>query len=776
MEFDRSVLPVHRTTALPTMTMDIRDADTMPFPPLVVPPKGAPNVLVILLDDMGFGASTAFGGPCHMPAAERLAAGGLTFTRFHTTAMCSPTRASLMTGRNHHSVGMGILTDLTTGWPGYTSIRPDATAPIAEILRLNGYNTAAFGKWHQTPTWEIGPTGPFDRWPTGDGFERFYGFMGGETDEWNPTLFDGINPVELPENPDYHLSVDLADRVISYVRSQSGLAPDKPWFTFLSFGATHAPHHAPKDYIERYQGAFDDGWDAQREKTFARQKELGIVPEDCDLTARPEEIPAWDSLDDDHHRLHARMMEVYAAFATHCDDQVGRVIDELDRLGQLDNTLILYVLGDNGASAEAGPDGTLNEFAQYNMVPEQVSDMVTHLDEIGSPLHFNHYPVGWAHAMNTPYQWTKQIASHWGGTRNGMIAHWPAGFDAKGEMRHQFTHCADVGPTILEAAGVPQPNSVNGVDQLAFPTPSFGYAFTDGDAQDRHTTQYFELFGNRAIYHDGWSACTIHSIPWELTGELPPFEEDDWELYAPGDYTQAHNVASEHPEQLRKLQELFLIEASKFNVFPLDDRKSVRLDPALVGRPYPMQGRTQMTLYPGARHLGEASVLNVKNRSHVIRAAITIPEGDPAQGAIIAQGGRFGGWSLYLKDSVPTYAYNWVDHELYVVQGDDALAPGDHTLTVVFRYDGGGVGKGAEAALFVDDTQVASGRIENTVGYMFATTEAMDVGADTAAPVVDDYGTTRGECTATIHHVTIDVDPEQDFDADGMVRVYLQRQ
>lgn len=772
---DRRVLPNQPERAPRATPMDFRDAADAPFPEQVSAPPGAPNVLLILIDDMGFGAPSSFGGPCEMPTSERLAADGLMFTRFHTTALCSPTRAALLTGRNHHSVGMGTLTDLSTGQPGYSSVRPDSAATLAEVLRRNGYSTAAFGKWHQTPTWEIGATGPFDRWATGEGFERFYGFMGGESDQWNPTVFDGVTPVELPEDPSYHLSADLADRTISFIRQQSGIAPDRPWFAYLAFGATHAPHHAPKEYIERYAGRFDDGWDAQREATFARQREMGIVPDGSTLTARPEDIPGWDDLGADHHRLHARMMEAYAAAATHTDDQVGRVVDELERLGELDDTLIIYILGDNGASGEAGADGTLNEFAQYNSVPETIAGMLERYDEIGGPTVFNHYTVGWAHAMDTPYQWTKQIASHWGGTRNGMVIHWPNGFAARGEQRHQFTHVTSVAPTIFEAAGIPEPASVDGVAQMPYPNPSFAYAFDDGDAPDRHTTQYFEILGNRGIYHEGWSACTLHSVPWDLTGALPRFDTDTWELYGPGDHTQAHDIAAENPERLQRLQELFLIEAAKYDVFPLDDRKTAKLEPHTVGRPDPMAGRTRMVLYPGSMHLGEGSVLNVKNRSHTVTAEVVVGD-EPAEGAIIAQGGRFGGWTLYFDEGRIAYGYNWVDHERYVVRSDAALAPGAHTVRFEFDYDGGGVGKGGTGRLYVDGTHVGEGRIDNTCGYLFGTSEAMDVGCDTGAPVIDGYRTPRGECTAEIGSVTIDVSPDQHSDPEGMAHAALQRQ
>jgi len=775
MQVNRTTLPIQVPTPRRATPMDVRDAGMGTFPERPGAPEGAPNVLIVLLDDMGFGASSAFGGPCEMPVAERLASEGLRYTRFHTTAMCSPTRAALLTGRNHHQVGMGAITELATPYPGYTSMRPASAAPLAEVLKLNGYNTAAFGKWHQTPVWETSASGPYDRWPTGEGFERFYGFLGSETDQYHSSVFEGVTPVEIPDDPEYHFSVDITDRAIAYVREQTAMTPDKPWFVYLSFGATHAPHHVPAAYAESYRGKFDDWWDAQRERTLARQREIGIVPPDCELSARPDAIPAWDDLSEAHHRLHARMMENYAGFATHTDEQVGRLVDALGQIGALENTLIFYILGDNGASAEAGPDGTLNEFAQYNIVPETVEQMTARIEEIGGETLFNHYPVGWAHCLNTPYQWTKQSASHWGGTRNGMVMHWPTGFGTPGENRTQFTHCASVAPTVLDAAGIPEPTSVNGVAQIPYPTPSFRPTFDSAEAEDRHRTQYFEMLGNRAIYHEGWSAATMHSIPWTLAGEHPRFDQDVWELYAPEDHSQAHDLAAEQPERLARLKELFMIEAARFDVFPLDDRKAERLNPAASGRPDLMSGRTSLTIYPGAMHLGESTVPDVKNRSHSVTAEVTI-DATPANGAVVAQGGRFGGWTLYLNDGVPGYCHNWVDHERYYVRATERLAPGDHTLRYEFDYDGGGPGKGGSGRLYVDGMLVGEGRIDNTCGYMFATTDSLDVGRDTGAQVIDHYGSVGGVFTATVRSVTLEVAADVHEDAAGKSQALLARQ
>lgn len=573
------------------------------------------------------------------------------------------------------------------------------------------------------------------------------------------------------------MSEDLATRAISYIREQKAMTPDKPFFTYLSFGATHAPHHAPHEYVERYAGAFDHGWDRQRELTIERQRAMGIVPDDAELTQRNEGIPAWDGLDDDRHRLFARMMEGYAGFATHTDEQVGRVVDALEDLGELDNTLIFYILGDNGASGEGGPDGSLNEYAAYNLVEETVQEMLTHIDEIGSDRLFNHYTVGWAHAMNTPYQWTKQIASHWGGTRTGMIVHWPGGIEAKGEIRDQFTHVIDVAPTVLRAAGIPEPTSVNGVAQKPIEGVEFAYAFDDAEAAETHTTQYFEIMGNRGIYHEGWSACTIHEVPWQLGTQGHPFPDDEWELYGPDDATQRHDLAAEEPDKLARLKELFLIEGAKYQVFPLDDRKALRFDADLVGRPNLMQGRSTLTLYPGMMHLGENTVPDVKNRSHAVTARITTVA-DAASGVIMVQGGRFGGWSLYLHQGVPTYVHNWVGLESYVVRGDAPLAAGDHEVRFDFDFDGGQAGAGGTGRITVGGSVVGEGRIDKTCGYLYALTDAADIGVDTGSMIVDDFGADdpHGHFEGTIHHVVLDIAPDAHPDPSGYVTAALRRQ
>jgi arylsulfatase A-like enzyme len=675
----RDVLPIPDRPHPGLITYDAKDPDTS-FPPIepLRPPEGAPNVLIILLDDVGFGASSTFGGPCSTPHAERLAANGLKYNRFHTTALCAPTRQALLTGRNHHSVGMGTITELATSAPGYNSIRPNTAAPLAETLKLNGYSTAQFGKCHEVPVWQGSPMGPFDAWPTGGGgFEHFYGFIGGETNQYAPGIYDGTTPVEPDRTPEegYHFTEDMTDRAIDWVRQQKALMPDKPFLMYYAPGATHAPHHVPEEWSAKYKGKFDGGWDELREEIFARQKEQGVVPKDADLTVRPEEIPAWDDMPEELKPVLARQMEVYAGFLEHTDHHIGRLVETLEELEVLGDTLVYYIVGDNGASAEGTVNGTFNETLIFNNAAalETAEFMASRIDDFGTPAAYNHYAVGWAHAMDTPYQWTKQVASHWGGTRNGTIVHWPERIKAKGEVRAQFHHVIDVAPTVLEAAGLPQPTFVNGVQQMPIHGTSMVYSFDDGGADERRETQYFEMFVNRGIYHKGWSAVTRHSTPWVM-GELPPYDDDVWELYGPDDWTQARDLAPEQPEKLAELQRLFLIEAVRYGVLPLDDRRVERFVPALAGRPELIQGNSQM-LFSGMGRLSENSVIVTKNRSHSVTAQVDVPE-DGARGVIIAQGGSFAGWSLYVKEGRPIYCYNLLGLKLFKVEAPSRSRPG----------------------------------------------------------------------------------------------------
>jgi arylsulfatase A-like enzyme len=774
---DRHHLPINGWVGPTDTPVDARDA-VRPDPAAPLrPPAGAPNILIVLIDDMGFGASSAFGGPCEMPHAERLAAQGARFNRFHTTALCSPTRQAMLTGRNHHTVNMGAIAELATAVPGYTGVRPDSCATIAQVLKMNGYSTGAFGKMHQTPPWETSPSGPFDRWPVGDGFEKFYGFIGGDTHQFTPALVEGFTPIDPPATAEegYHLSEDIVDQAISWIGNLNALTPDKPWFTYLSFGATHAPHHSPQEYRDRYRGRFEHGYDRQRELTFARQKELGVIPNDAELTESTSRIPAWTELTDDDRMVGTRLFEAYAAMATHTDDQVGRLVDALEGMGVLDDTLVIYILGDNGSSAEAGPYGTSNEMAYQNNVLMTTDDIKDHLDEIGGPKSFNHMPAGWAHAMCTPYQWSKIVASHWGGTRTGMIARYPDRIPA-GAIRSQFTHVIDVVPTILELTGLPFPRQVNGIDQKPLEGHSFVYAFEDATAAETHRTQYFEIGGNRGIYHDGWSAVTLHSLPWpDPDYQTPALAADTWELYGPDDWTQAHDLAADNPTKLRDLQDRFLIEATKYNVLPLDDRQRERFDPSIAGRPDLTAGRTSMTFRPGMTRLNENTVLNVKNRTFTVTAALTLGD-EPTEGAVVAQGGGFGGWCLYFLNGVPSYAHNFVGLQIYTVRADSALGSGDHTIEMRFDYDGGGAGKGGTVTLLADGAPIGSGRVEKTVPALFSFDDAFDVGMDNLEPVVPDYATEKGRFSGTIHQVVIDIDPQAHHDPDLVLQARYRRQ
>ena len=678
----RTMLPIPDRPAPGLTTYDAKDPDTS-FPAIepLLPPSGAPNVLVILLDDVGFGASSAFGGPCRTPTAERLASGGLRYNRFHTTALCAPTRQALLTGRNHHSVGMGSITETATSAPGQSSLRPNTMAPLATTLKMNGYSTAQFGKCHEVPVWQTSPMGPFDAWPSGGGgFETFYGFIGGENNQYEPALYDGTTPVEPPATAEegYHLTEDLADRAVSWVRQQKALMPDRPFFVYFAPGATHAPHHVPKEWVDTYAGKFDDGWDVQRERTFARQKEIGVIPADTELTRRHDEITAWDEMPDDLKPVLARQMEVYAGFLEHTDHHVGRLVDAIEDLGILDDTIIYYIIGDNGASAEGTMNGAFNEMANFNGMAalETPEFMISKMDEFGGPDSYNHYSVGWAWAMNAPLQWTKQVASHWGGTRNGTIVHWPGGIEEAGGLRSQFTHVIDVAPTVLEAAGLPEPTTVNGVTQSPIEGTSMLYTFNEADSPERHDLQYFEMFGNRGIYHRGWSAVTKHKTPWVMVGgDLPAFDDDVWELYdGNGDFSQARNLAAEHPDTLAKLQRLWLIEATKYNVIPLDDRGAERLNPDLAGRPTLIHGNSQL-FFAGMGRLSESSVVSIKNKSFSVTAEIDVPE-TSANGVLIAQGGRFGGWAVYIKDGRLKFVYNVLGIHEFATEADTASRKG----------------------------------------------------------------------------------------------------
>jgi arylsulfatase A-like enzyme len=734
---DRTVLPIPEPQYPHSTVFDVRNATPPPRFEVKAPAK-APNVLIVLIDDMGFGQSSAFGGPIHMPTVERLAAGGLRYNEFHTTALCSPTRSALLTGRNHHMNNFGSIAETATAFPGQTGQRPNSVAPLAEMLRLNGYSTAAFGKSHETAAWEVSPSGPTDRWPTRSGFDKFYGFIGGETNQWAPLLYDGMIQVEPSHDPNYHFMTDMTNQAIDWIGYQKSLTPDRPFFVYFAPGATHAPHHVSKEWIAKYKGKFDQGWDRVREETLARQIKLGVVPAGTTLAPKPAAIKDWAALTPDERKLFAREMEVFAAFGEYTDTEIGRLIQAIEATGELDNTLIFYIVGDNGASAEGGMLGLFNEMTYFNGVNETVADILKHYDELGGPTTYPHYAAGWAVAGDAPFTWTKQVASSYGGTRNGMVIHWPKGITAKGEVRSQWHHVIDIAPTILEAAGLPEPKSVNGTPQTPIEGVSLAYTFADAKAPSRHTTQYFEIFGNRAIYQDGWLAGAVHRAAWEFKPRTT-LENDVWELYdTRTDFSLANDLAATNPDKLKELQDLFLKEAVKYSVLPIDDRTLERLNPALVGRPDLMAGRTSLTVYQGMTGMSENVFINVKNRSHTVTAEVEIPK-NGANGVLLAQAGRFGGWSLYLKGGKPTYTYNWLGLQRYTVAAPQALPAGKATVRFEFAYDGGGIGKGGTGTLFVNGKKVATGRIDHTQCCAFSADEGADVGADEGTPVTEAY-------------------------------------
>ena len=754
---DRTVLPIAEPHRPVSRELNARNAKAPPrFE--VKAPAGAPNVVIVLIDDLGFGATSAFGGPIGTPSLDQLARGGLRYTNFHTTALCSPTRAALKSGRNHHTVNMGFITEMATGFPGATGQIPNSTAPLAETLRLNGYSTAAFGKWHETPSWEASIAGPLDRWPTHQGFDKFYGFLGGETNQWAPYLYDGVTQVELPDDPNYHFMTDMTDKAVSWIKYQKALTPGKPSFVYFAPGATHAPHHVPKEWIARWHGKFDQGWDKIREETLARQIAMGVVPKGTQLAPKPPALKDWQALSADEKRLFTRQAEVFAAFVEYTDHEVGRMLAAFDDVGEGDNTLVFYIVGDNGTSGEGGQHGMFNEYTYFNGVQEKVEDMLKRIDQWGGPETYPHMAAGWAVALNSPFGWMKQVPSDFGGTRNGMVVSWPQGIKAKNGIRTQFSHVIDVAPTVLQAATLPEPKVVNGTPQVPIEGTSLVYSFDDAAAKERHTTQYFEIAGNRAIYHDGWYARTIHRAPWEPKPRRPLEDNSAWELFnARSDFSLANNLAAQNPQKLAELQEVFLKEAAKHHVLPMDDRVFERLDAAAVGRPDLMAGRNSMTLAEGMTGMMEAVFVNVKNRSKTVTAEVDVPA-TGGNGTILAQGGRFGGWSLYVKDGVPAYDYNFLGLQHTSIVSNKALAPGKATIRFDFASDGGGPGKGGLGTLFVNGEQVAQGRIEHTQAGLFSADETADVGIDLGTPVVESIGAeAKSRFDGRIPKVTIEV-------------------
>lgn len=756
-EVDRSVLPIAPPPTATFNTLDVRDADK---PPLfqVTAPEGAPNVLIVLVDDLGFAGTSAFGGPVSTPEFDALAAEGLRFVNFHTTAVCSPTRVSLKSGRNHHRANMGGVTESATAFPGNTGMIPNSVAPLAEILRLNGWSTAAFGKWHETAAWEVSVAGPHDRWPLRQGFDKFYGFLGGETNQWAPFIYDGVHPVELPTDPEYHFLEDMTDQAVSWIRYQKALTPDRPFFVYYAPGAVHAPHHVPQDWSARWKGKFDQGWDVMREEIFARQIEAGIVPEGTKLPAKPDAIPDWDSLSQQEKDLFTRQAEVFAGFIEMTDFEIGRLMDAVESTGELDNTLVFFIYGDNGTSAEGGRNGMYNEMTYFNGVEQGLDDLMEYMDVWGGPETYPHMASGWAVTFDTPYKWVKQVASDFGGTKVGMAVRWPEGFAAKGEQRGQFAHVVDVAPTILEVAGLPFPHMVNGVPQEPMDGTSMAYLFDDKEAKEQHTSQYFEMFGNRAIYSDGWWARTIHKAPWEAKPRNA-LDQDEWELFdTTKDFSLSTDIAAEHPEKLESMKTSFMIEAGRNHVLPIDDRTVERFNSELAGRPDLMAGRTSLTLADGMTGMTENVFLNIKNRSKRITAQVEVPA-NGGHGTVIAQAGRFGGWSLYVENGVPAYAYNWLGIEMYTVSATEPLTEGAHEIIFDFDYDGGGPGKGGDGTLFVDGVEVARGRIDQTQAIIFSADETADVGIDLATPVVEAIGAeAASRFTGKVASVTVAVE------------------
>jgi len=755
---DRTHLPVAEPKPRTYTELDARKAKA-PARFEVKAPKGAPNVVIVLIDDIGFGGPSTFGGPIRTPTFDQLAKSGLRFNNFHTTALCSPTRLALKSGRNHHTNNGGSIMETATAFPGNTGQIPNSVAPLAEMLRLNGYSTGAFGKWHETAAWETSVSGPFDRWPTKQGFDKFYGFIGGETDQWYPLIYDGVIKVDPPKMKDYHFSVDMTNQAINWVKAQQSMTPDKPFFVYYATGAVHAPHHVPKEWADKYKGQFDKGWDQIRVETLERQKKMGVVPPNTQLGERPKDLKAWDALPADQRRLFARQAEVFAGFLEHTDNEVGRFRKALEDIGELDNTLFIYIAGDNGTSAEGGFVGMYNEMTYFNGVAEKVEDLIPLIDKWGGPDTFPHMAAGWAVAFDTPFSWTKQVASDFGGTRNGMVIHWPKGIKEKGGLRSQFSHVIDIAPTILEAAGLPQPKSVNGTVQTPIEGTSLRYAFNNAKAPERHKTQYFEMFGNRAIYHEGWFARTIHRAPWQVTN-LPPLTSDVWDLYdVRKDFSLTNNLAKTQPAKLKEMQALFMKEAQKYNVLPIDDRTIERTNATLAGRPDFMGDRTSLTLYEGMQGMLENSFMNIKNRSSKISADLDIPSGG-ANGAILSQGGKFGGWSLYMKDGKPSYVYNFLGLARYTVEAPEALPAGPAKVVLDFAYDGGGLGKGGKATLSVNGKQVAEGRVEKTQPNIFSADETADVGIDNQTPVAQGIGIgPETRFTGTIQKIVLEVSP-----------------
>ncbi|RVW11281.1 arylsulfatase [Prescottella agglutinans] len=730
---------------------------TAAWPQLPTAAESAPNVVVIMLDDVGFGQTSTFGGLIPTPNLDKLASEGLRYNRFHTTAVCGPSRAALLTGRNHHDAGNGFLMEWATGFPSYTTMIPRTTATVAEVLRGNGYSTWWYGKNHNTPDWETSVAGPFDRWPTGMGFDYFYGFNAGETHQYYPVLFENTTPVEPDKGPEegYHLMTDMTDRAISRMRYAKSVAPNKPFFMYFAPGAMHAPHHVTEEWRDRFKGAFDMGWEKYREIVFDNQKKMGIVPPDTELTPRPDWVQEWDSLTDRQKQVYCALFENYAGYFAYTDHEVGRLLDAIKELPDADNTLIFYIVGDNGASAEGGPDGTLDEIKNLSGIVPTIEEIIADLDKLGGPETEPHYPMGWAWAGNTPFQWVKQVASHLGGSRNPMVVSWPAKITHDDAPRDPFLHLVDVAPTIYEAAQVTMPDTVNGIEQLPLAGKSFLASFTDPTFEGR-TDQYFEILSNRSIYDDGWKANAQHTLPWRQDLASGDWDNDRWELYhLEEDFSEARDLAGSMPDKLEQMKARFDEAAEKYHVYPLDDRGVARMLLPKPTAPGSDPKATSFTFYAGATRLPETAAPSMKNRSWRLAARIGI-DGAATSGVVMAIGGVAGGMSLYLKDGVPTFDYNYYgDHT--TVRAARPLAPGDAVVGVAFDYDGGGIGKGADLTLTIDDATVAVGRIAATAFARFGV-DTFGIGEDTGQPVTPEYRPPF-RFTGTIDRVDIDLGP-----------------
>jgi arylsulfatase len=712
--------------------------------PQIVPPKGAPNVLLIMTDDQGYGVYGTFGGVIPTPAMDRIAKAGLRYTQFHSTALCSPTRAALITGRNHHSSGFGVISEQATGFPGYDSVIPKDKATIGKILKDNGYSTSWFGKNHNTPTYLYSAAGPFDQWPVGMGFEYFYGFMGGDCSQWQPFLFRNTTPVfPWVGKPGYNLITDMADDAIGYIKQLNATAPEKPFFVYYVPGATHAPHHPTPEWIKKISDMhlFDEGWNKLRETIFANQKRLGVIPTNTQLTPWPDSLPKWDALDADSKKLFIKQAEVFAAYAAYADDEIGRVIQTVEDMGKLDNTLIIYISGDNGTSAEGSTLGTPSEVISIQGIDVPVPEQLKFYDVWGSDQTYPHMSVAWSWAFDTPFKWTKQVASHFGGTRQGMAISWPARIKDAGGIRTQFHHIIDIVPTILDVAGIKAPEMVDGIKQAPMEGISMAYTFDSANAKapSKRDTQYFEMFCNRGIYNKGWYACTTPpEPPWLLgTVQMPPIDDYKWELYnIAEDYSQNDDLAAKNPAKLKELQALFMKEAAKYEVLPLDNSILQRM---LTARPSATAGRTEFTYVGEMPGIPTGDAPSILNRSFTITADIEVPQSG-AEGMLVTEGGRFGGYGMYLLKGTPVFLYNFLDLQRVRWEGKAALTPGKHTIVFDFTSEGGGFGKGGTGVFTVDGTEASTQKMEHTIPFLMPWDETFDVGADTRTGVNDkDY-------------------------------------